>query len=136
MCRKLFTLAAGASAVLCVGVCALWVWSYFRLDQVVRTSAESRPVAADNRYLIWFRRLTATSTRGKVLLELEHLESDTDARSREGWWASHLPTAGWDWSSSDEQPSAEALSAPDGPHSARASLKVIGWHWMWLSIER
>ena len=29
MSRKPFTLAAGASAVLCVGVCVLWVRSYF-----------------------------------------------------------------------------------------------------------
>jgi hypothetical protein len=30
--RKLFTLAAGASAVLCIAVCVLWVRSYFPLD--------------------------------------------------------------------------------------------------------
>jgi hypothetical protein len=34
MRRKLFTLAAGASAVLCVGVCVLWVRSY-RVEDTV-----------------------------------------------------------------------------------------------------
>ena len=33
MRRKLFTLAAGVSAVLCAGVCVLWVRSYFREDE-------------------------------------------------------------------------------------------------------
>jgi hypothetical protein len=32
MRRRLFTLAAGASAVLWVAACALWVQSYWRLD--------------------------------------------------------------------------------------------------------
>jgi hypothetical protein len=34
MRRKLFTLAAGASAVLCVAVCVLWVRSYWVTDSV------------------------------------------------------------------------------------------------------
>src|SRR4051794_41552609 len=37
MARRLFTLAAGVSAVLCVGVCALWGFSFrtwLRLDSV------------------------------------------------------------------------------------------------------
>jgi hypothetical protein len=34
MRRKLFTLAAGASAVLCAGVCVLWVRSYFAADRL------------------------------------------------------------------------------------------------------
>src|SRR4051794_29421918 len=33
--RKLFTLAAGAAAVLCVAVCVLWVRSYWVFDAVV-----------------------------------------------------------------------------------------------------
>ena len=33
MSRKLFTLAAGVSAVLCVGVCMLWVRSYWHADE-------------------------------------------------------------------------------------------------------
>ena len=32
---KLFTLAAGVSAVLCVGVCVLWVRSYWRQDFIL-----------------------------------------------------------------------------------------------------
>jgi hypothetical protein len=32
MRRKLFTFAAGVSALLCVGVCVLWVRSYWRMD--------------------------------------------------------------------------------------------------------
>src|SRR5690348_2412312 len=32
MRRKLFTFAAGASVVLCAGVCVLWVRSYWRAD--------------------------------------------------------------------------------------------------------
>src|SRR3954463_1703854 len=118
--RKLFTLAAVASAVLCIAVCMLWVRSYFRMDEVVRTRVGSRPIAADTRYLVWFRRLTAISTRGKVLIELERLDSDADAHSREGWSASHLPAPESYWSSSDEQPSAESLSPPRGPRGARA----------------
>src|SRR3954470_15482826 len=35
MRRKLFTLAAGVSAVLCVGVCLLWLRSYWRHDEVL-----------------------------------------------------------------------------------------------------
>jgi hypothetical protein len=34
MRRKLFTLAAGVSAVLCVGACGLWIRSYWRADQI------------------------------------------------------------------------------------------------------
>lgn len=33
MRRKLFTLAARVSAVLCVAVCVLWVRSYWRADE-------------------------------------------------------------------------------------------------------
>jgi hypothetical protein len=32
--RRLFTLAAAASAVLCIGVCGLWVRSYWRIDAI------------------------------------------------------------------------------------------------------
>ena len=37
MRRKLFTLAAGVSAVLCVGVCVLWVRSYWVCERVYIT---------------------------------------------------------------------------------------------------
>jgi hypothetical protein len=40
--RKLFTLAAGASAVLCIAVCVVWVRSYFYSDRWVLHAAGSR----------------------------------------------------------------------------------------------
>ena len=42
MRRKVFTLAAGVSAVLCVGLCVLWVRSYFVVDAIDGTSAHGR----------------------------------------------------------------------------------------------
>jgi hypothetical protein len=42
MRRKLFTLAAGVSAAVCVGVCVLWVRSYFYSDRWVLLPGEGR----------------------------------------------------------------------------------------------
>ena len=50
MSRKLFTLAAGASAVLCVGVCVLWVRSYNAGDVLTLANAadgDRRTVASE-----------------------------------------------------------------------------------------
>ena len=132
MRRKLFTLAAGMSELLCIGVCVLWVRSYFRMDEVVRTWSGSRPAAADKRYLVWVRRLPATSTRGKVVLDLEYLDWDTD----EVWRISDLPPTEWNWSSSAKQPGTQGLSPPPSVQNPWASQKTFGWNWIWLSIQR
>jgi hypothetical protein len=118
--------------VLCVAVCALWVRSYFKMDEVVRTWSGSRRAAADKRYLVWVRRLTATSTRGKVVLDPEYFDWDTDEVLR----ISHLPPTEWNWSSTAKQPGAQALSPPPSAQIAWASQKTFGWNWMWISIQR
>jgi hypothetical protein len=46
MGRKLFTLAAGASAVLCAGVCVLWVRSYAHHDGLTMMLSDNRVAVA------------------------------------------------------------------------------------------
>jgi hypothetical protein len=55
MRRNLFTLAAAASAVLCVGVCVLWVRGYFASDAVALAGG------SDTRYVL-------QSSRGHLLV--------------------------------------------------------------------
>jgi len=62
MRRKLFTLAAGVSAVVCVGVCVLWVRSYGRSD-LVGLALPFDP-AAD----YWRRRVMLESSAGRMFL--------------------------------------------------------------------
>jgi hypothetical protein len=52
--RKLFTLAAGVSAVLCVGVCVLWVRSYWVSDNWVRDVPAGRiGMGSERGRIVW-----------------------------------------------------------------------------------
>ena len=62
MRRKLFTLAAGVSAVLCVAVCALWVRSYRPGAWLSRVQRHDRP---DGTLVTW--RLTGAWSAGGSL---------------------------------------------------------------------
>jgi 4-amino-4-deoxy-L-arabinose transferase-like glycosyltransferase len=67
MRRKLFTLAAALSAVLCLGVCLLWVRSYWRSDTLAGYCSRDQ----------W---VEVSSWRGRVVLA--HVSRDNLAESR------------------------------------------------------
>ena len=96
MRRKLFTLAAGASAVLCIAAVVLWARGYWAYDEITWTRASN----AGNRHYSWY--LSIASGRGGlgVMMDAEIAYADSlspaeAARPLDRWsGAKHLRAAG------------------------------------------
>jgi hypothetical protein len=129
MRRKLFTLAAGVSAMLCVASCVLWVRSFGRSDYYSARSSGSRRPAADRPYEVWIRERWIVSTHGVLYAYREDFEGDTDSATvaaivtrRESEWGT---SAAEDVAPSDR-------SRPGAGVHTRA---LLGWNWMWVWSE-
>jgi hypothetical protein len=88
MTRRLFTLMAVLSLLLCVATCVMWARSYYRADFLYHTTyADMRPTA-----------LGILDFAGIVQCEIA---TDTDIHntfpSGQGW--SQVKSGGWDWGS-------------------------------------
>src|SRR3954453_18428155 len=80
MRRKLFTLAAGVSAVLCAAVCVLWVRSYSRSFIVVHVTDSNRYTTFSSLASVGCVRLLWFRPEG-----LEGLEDTEGAKPRWRW---------------------------------------------------
>jgi hypothetical protein len=99
MSRKLFSLAALASAVLCIGTCVLWVRSYWQQDSI---EVQTRT-----------RRVTVLSTGGGWVVE----------------WFGFAPLPhgiSWQWRSEPEPPSFRAFVRPEGFYRAGFGYRRLG----------
>ena len=130
MRRKLFTLAAGVSAVLCVGVCVLWVRSFGRSDYYSARSSGSRRPAADQPYEVWSRERWIVSTHGVLYAYRDDFEGGTDSATV----AAIVSRRESEWGTSAAQDVAPGdLSRPSAGVHTRA---LLGWNWMWVWSER
>jgi hypothetical protein len=68
MRRKLFTLAAGVSAVLCAGTCVLWVRSYWAGEELIWDGAS----AADQPGRRWDDATAILVGRGGLMIQSVH----------------------------------------------------------------
>src|SRR4051812_36109098 len=94
MRRKLFTLAAAVSAVLCIAVCALWVRSYWRGDLIEHGSVEGDPPSVMRGWGL----LSAREAIGVrwVRMTVPPLNA-TDAAQWRSYYRSHRTVVGWRW---------------------------------------
>jgi hypothetical protein len=136
MRRRLFTLAAGASAVVFLATAVLWARTLRRSDSYEAERCGSRLRAADQRYVVWMHRLSVISTRGVLYVYRYAFDGDTDSArlasaARERGRDSY---SGWATSAKDEGPT--DLSPRDRPPERGHTQTRLGWKWMWFWRER